>query len=130
MHLYGYIEHNKAYRFMVIKPNASITVNAVIESIDVIFDENRFSSIPKSNDLIPTITAPSDGQELGNMVEVRKSKWIRKEKSVRSDFFVYLVEGTRDFIEDKIPYVYSIDSDLNSFEEAMESHASFWKEAV
>jgi len=34
----GYAEHSKAYKFMVIEPNDSITVNTVTESIDVIFD--------------------------------------------------------------------------------------------
>jgi len=74
---------------------------------------------------------PSNDQEQGDIVEVRRSKRIRKKKSFGSDFFVYLIEGTRDSIENKIPYVYSIDSDPNSFKEAMESQdASFWKEAV
>ena len=50
----GYAEHSKAYRFLVIEPNASIAVNTVIESIDAIFDETRFCSIPKPNDFIPT----------------------------------------------------------------------------
>ena len=79
---------------MVIEPNVSITVNTVIESIDAIFYENRFSSIPKPNDLIPRAMSPSNGQEQGDIVEIR-SKWIRKEKSFGSNFFVYLVEGTR-----------------------------------
>jgi len=58
----SYVEHSKAYRFMVIKPNGSITVNTVVESVDVIFDETRFFSIPKSNNLIPTTMTPSNGQ--------------------------------------------------------------------
>ena len=56
-----YAEHSKAYRFMVIEPNASIMVNTVIESTDAIFYETRFSSIPKSNTLIPTSMTPSNG---------------------------------------------------------------------
>jgi len=60
----------------------------MIESIDAIFDENRFSSIPKPNNLIPTTMALSNGQEQGDIVEVRRSKRIRREKSFGSDFFV------------------------------------------
>jgi len=127
----GYAKHNKACRFMVIKPNASIMVNTVIESIDVIFDETRFSSIPKPNSLVLTTMTPSDSQGHGDIVEVRRSKQIRKDKSFGSDFFVYLIKGSRDSIENEMPYVYSIDSDLNSFKEAMDSQdAPFWKEAV
>ncbi|GJY86072.1 hypothetical protein Tco_0500098 [Tanacetum coccineum] len=49
----GYAEHSKAYRFYVIEPNDSISINSIIELRDLIFDENRFSSIPKPNDIIP-----------------------------------------------------------------------------
>ncbi|GJV13576.1 zinc finger, CCHC-type containing protein [Tanacetum coccineum] len=49
----GYAEHSKAYRFYVIKPNESVYINSIIESRDTIFDENRFSLIPRPNDIIP-----------------------------------------------------------------------------
>nr|GEZ74498.1 zinc finger, CCHC-type [Tanacetum cinerariifolium] len=42
----GYAEHSKAYRFYVIEPNDYVSINTVIESIDAIFNENHFSSIP------------------------------------------------------------------------------------
>ena len=93
----------------------------MIESIDVIY-ETRFSSIPKPNDLIPTTMTPSNGQEHGDIVAVRSSKRIRKEKSFRSDFFVYLIEENRDSIDNKIYYIYSTNLDPNSFKEAMDSH--------
>nr|GEY17179.1 zinc finger, CCHC-type [Tanacetum cinerariifolium] len=34
----GYAEHSKAYRFYVIEPNDSISINSIIESRDAIFD--------------------------------------------------------------------------------------------
>ncbi|GJW95370.1 putative reverse transcriptase domain-containing protein [Tanacetum coccineum] len=49
----GYAEHSKAYRFYVIKPNEYVSINSIIESRDVIFDENRFSSIPRPKDIMP-----------------------------------------------------------------------------
>ena len=49
----GYAEHSKAYRFYVIEPNKAISINTIIESRDAIFDENRFSSIPRPKDIIP-----------------------------------------------------------------------------
>ncbi|GJU32032.1 zinc finger, CCHC-type containing protein [Tanacetum coccineum] len=36
-----------AFRFYVIEPNESVSINSIIESRDAIFDENRFSSIPR-----------------------------------------------------------------------------------
>ncbi|GJW24656.1 hypothetical protein Tco_0038467 [Tanacetum coccineum] len=42
-----YVEHSNAFRFYVIEPNESVAVNSIIESRDAIFDENRFSSVPR-----------------------------------------------------------------------------------
>ena len=100
---------------MAIEPNDSITASTIIKSIDAIFDENKFSSIPKPNNLIPTTMTPSNGQEHRDIVEVRRSKQIRKEKSFGPDFFFYMVEGTKECVENEIPHVYSIDSNPTSF---------------
>ncbi|GJW65201.1 zinc finger, CCHC-type containing protein [Tanacetum coccineum] len=43
----GYAEHSKAFRFYVIEPNESVVINSIIESRDAIFDDNRFSSVPR-----------------------------------------------------------------------------------
>nr|GEW64523.1 zinc finger, CCHC-type [Tanacetum cinerariifolium] len=51
----GYFEHSKAYRFYVIEPNDSISINSILESRDAIFDENRFSSIPRPKNIIPNV---------------------------------------------------------------------------
>ncbi|GKC72971.1 zinc finger, CCHC-type containing protein, partial [Tanacetum coccineum] len=42
-----YAEHSKCYRFYVIEPNDYVSVNSIIESRDVIFDEERFTSISR-----------------------------------------------------------------------------------
>nr|GEY08654.1 zinc finger, CCHC-type [Tanacetum cinerariifolium] len=49
----GYAEHFNAYRFYVIEPNDSVSINTIIESKDAIFDENCFSSIPIPKNIIP-----------------------------------------------------------------------------
>ncbi|GKB60457.1 hypothetical protein Tco_0916643 [Tanacetum coccineum] len=49
----GYAEHSKAYRIYVIEPKDSVSINSIIESRDAIFDENRFSSIPRLKYIIP-----------------------------------------------------------------------------
>ncbi|GJZ80557.1 hypothetical protein Tco_0645551 [Tanacetum coccineum] len=43
----GYAKHSKAFSFYVIEPNESISINLIIELRDVIFDENRLSSVPR-----------------------------------------------------------------------------------
>nr|GEU49936.1 zinc finger, CCHC-type [Tanacetum cinerariifolium] len=43
----GYAEHSKAFRFYVIGPNDSVAVNTIIEPRDAIFDEHKFSSVPR-----------------------------------------------------------------------------------
>ncbi|GJZ13020.1 zinc finger, CCHC-type containing protein [Tanacetum coccineum] len=53
----GYVEHSKAFRFYVIEPNESVSINSIIESRDAIFDENRFSSVP-------SVTTRVSGQRL------------------------------------------------------------------
>nr|KAJ0201746.1 hypothetical protein LSAT_V11C600333100 [Lactuca sativa] len=48
----GYAEHSKAYRFYVLESNDSVSINTMIESRDAIFDEERFTSIPRPRDMI------------------------------------------------------------------------------
>ncbi|GKA37359.1 hypothetical protein Tco_0723924 [Tanacetum coccineum] len=43
----GYVEHSKAFKFYVIEPNESVSIYSIIKSRDVIFNENRFSSVPR-----------------------------------------------------------------------------------
>nr|GEU48829.1 zinc finger, CCHC-type [Tanacetum cinerariifolium] len=51
----GYAKHSKAYKFYIIEPNDSSSINSIIESRDAIFDENHFSSIPRAKDIIPNL---------------------------------------------------------------------------
>nr|GEX16390.1 zinc finger, CCHC-type [Tanacetum cinerariifolium] len=44
---FEYAKHSKAFKFYVIEPNDSIAINSIIESYDAIFDEHRFSSVPR-----------------------------------------------------------------------------------
>ncbi|GJW59597.1 zinc finger, CCHC-type containing protein [Tanacetum coccineum] len=106
----GYAEHSKAYRFYVIEPNDSVSINSIIESRDAIFDENRFSSIPRPKDVVP------------NSVE---SQWDDHSDDL------YLVEGSRDQVGSQYSYCFSIEEDPRTYEEAMQSRdAAFWKEAI
>nr|GEZ84015.1 zinc finger, CCHC-type [Tanacetum cinerariifolium] len=131
----GYAEHSKSYRFYVIEPNDSVSINSIIESRDAIFDENHFSSIPRPRDIIPN----SDESQMNDhsddvpseIPKPRKSKRVQKAKSYGSDFQLYLVEGSRDQVGSQYSYCYSIKEDPKSYNKAMQSrHVAFWKEAI
>ncbi|CAJ2662951.1 unnamed protein product [Trifolium pratense] len=111
----GYAEHSKAYRFYVIEPNDSISINTIIESRDAIFDENCFSSTPRPKDLIPkldeSLKDDHSNEVASETFEPRKSKRARKAKSYGSDFQLYLVEGSKDQIDTQYYYCYSIEED-------------------
>ncbi|GJW87925.1 zinc finger, CCHC-type containing protein [Tanacetum coccineum] len=61
----------------------------------------------------------------------RKGKRVRKAKPYGFDFQLYLVEGSRDQIGSQYSYCYSIEEDLRTYNEAMQSRDYvFWKEAI
>ncbi|GJT39611.1 zinc finger, CCHC-type containing protein [Tanacetum coccineum] len=131
----GYAEHYKVYRFYVIEPNDSVSINSIIESRDAIFDENRFSSIPKPKDIMPnSVESQRDDHSddvPSEIPEPRKGKRVQKAKSYDYDFQLYLVEGSRDHVVSQYSYCYSIEEDPRTYDEAMQSQdAAFWKEAI
>jgi len=142
----GYAEHSKSYRFYVIEQNDFWSVHTTIESRDALFDEYRFSSIPRPRDVTPNTIAQSSldqveiDQEVDDQTHLeeastssqpRRSKRARKEKSFGPDFYVYLVEGSRESVTTQLSYIFNVDDDPLTYDEAMRSHdASFWKEAI
>ena len=90
----GYAENSKAYRFYVIESNDAHSVHSVIESRDAIFDENRFSSILRPKDLMPSssdiLPVPVDEQALP-----RRSQRLALKSSLNTNFNVYLIEGSK-----------------------------------
>nr|GEV31702.1 hypothetical protein [Tanacetum cinerariifolium] len=137
----GYAKHSKAYRFYIIEPNDSVSINSIIESRDAIFDENRFSSIPRPNVFLPLFTAtalnfsrlrhasrfsPYTPQQNG--VAERKNKAL---KEMVNSMLSYSVEGSRDHVGSQYSYCFSIEEDPRTYNEAMQSRdAAFWKEAI
>ncbi|GKE75435.1 hypothetical protein Tco_1537476 [Tanacetum coccineum] len=104
-------------RFYVIEPNDSVSINSIIESRDAIFDENRFSSIPKPKDIIP------------NLEESQKDDHSDDVPSETPE--PRRVEGSRDQVGSQYSYCYSIEEDPRTYNEAVQSHdAAFWKEAI
>ncbi|GJY50235.1 zinc finger, CCHC-type containing protein [Tanacetum coccineum] len=133
----GYAEHSKCYRFYVIEPNDYVSVNSIIESRDAIFDEERFTSIPRPRGMIQPSSSKIAEDEVEGTDDVpgpsvpRKSTRTRKAKSFGSDFQLYLVEGTRDKTLSQREYCFIIEEDPRTLSEAMASRdVAFWKEAV
>nr|KAJ0197979.1 hypothetical protein LSAT_V11C700346810 [Lactuca sativa] len=133
----GYVENSKAYRFYVLESNDYVSVNTVIESRDVIFDEERFTSIPRPRDMIHQSSSKSTTQAedvsggASFVPEPRRSTRARKAKSFGSDFQLYLVEGTRNETISQHQYCFNIEEDPKTFSEAMDSRdVHFWKEAI
>nr|GEV25674.1 hypothetical protein [Tanacetum cinerariifolium] len=110
----GYAKHSKAFRFYVIEPNDSVAINSIIESMDAIFDEHRFSSVPR-----PSQKSLKDRTEDSGVLVIPK-KVIDE-----------LIEGTRDEVSDQYSYCFNFEDDPKTFNEAMKSHdVAFWKEAI
>nr|GEW49304.1 zinc finger, CCHC-type [Tanacetum cinerariifolium] len=105
----GYAEHSKSFRFYVIKPNDSVAFNSIIESKDVMFDENRVT------DEIVQQSEP----------ELRKGKGERTQKDFELEFQLYLIEGTRDLISNQHSYCFNVEDDPKTFNEAMKSQDIF-----
>ncbi|GJS40925.1 zinc finger, CCHC-type containing protein [Tanacetum coccineum] len=100
----GYAENSKAFRFYVIEPNDSDSINSIIESRDAIFDENRFSLVVQQLELV-----------------LRKRKRNRTSKDFGPGFQLYLIEGTRDEVSDQHSYCFNIEDDPKTFDEAKKS---------
>ncbi|GKA24165.1 zinc finger, CCHC-type containing protein, partial [Tanacetum coccineum] len=137
----GYAEYFKAFRFYVIEPNDSVLINLIIKSRDAIFDENRFSSVPRPNLRIPNgtedIGGSVDPEEVTEEVvqqpkpELRKSRRNRIPKNFGLEFQLYLIEGTKDEVSGQNSYCFNVEDDPKTFDEAMKSHdVAFWKEAI
>ncbi|KAL0409329.1 UNVERIFIED_CONTAM: Retrovirus-related Pol polyprotein from transposon TNT 1-94 [Sesamum radiatum] len=122
--------------FYVIAPNDFISVNTVIESRDAIFDETRFFSIPRPKEIIPSTSGTNKETESFEMtpdelIELRKSKRVRKSKLFGLDFQLYLIEGSRDEVSTLYPYCFNVEDDPKIFDEAIKSQdVAFWKEAI
>ncbi|GKD23563.1 zinc finger, CCHC-type containing protein [Tanacetum coccineum] len=131
----GYAEHSKAYRFYVIEPNDYSSINSIIELRDAIFDENRFSSIPRPKDIIPNVQEPQMDDHTDDVPseisKPRKGKRVRKAKSYGSDLQLYLVEGSKYQVGLQYSYCCSIEEDPRTYNEVMQSQdVAFWKGAI
>nr|GFA27456.1 zinc finger, CCHC-type [Tanacetum cinerariifolium] len=103
----GYAEHSKDFRFYIIELNESVAINSIIKLMDVIFDENRFSSVPRPSLRIPNGTKGIDGLMVSEKVT------------------------EEDEVSDQHSYCFNVEDDPKTFDEAIKSQdVAFWKEAI
>jgi hypothetical protein len=126
----GYVVNFKAYRLL------DLSSNTIVESRDVEFIENKFINDSQSS-LEPKQTQETDSFvndslsghkriEPSSPNEQRRSQRVRKEKDFGPDFIlyqvnVYLVEGNREKVLNKFPFVRNVEEDPNTYNEAMAS---------
>ncbi|GKB45773.1 zinc finger, CCHC-type containing protein [Tanacetum coccineum] len=79
----GYVEHSKVFRFYLIEPNDSVSINSIIESKDVIFDENRFSSVH-----IPSLRVNGTEDIGGSVVPEEVTEEIKEAINDEMDFII------------------------------------------
>nr|GEV85356.1 zinc finger, CCHC-type [Tanacetum cinerariifolium] len=91
--------------FYVIEPNDSVAINSIIESRDAIFDEHRFSFVPRpsqrslvkgTEDSGGSVVSERVTDEIVQQSELRKSKRHMTSKDFGPEFQLYLIEGTKD----------------------------------
>ncbi|GJZ23788.1 zinc finger, CCHC-type containing protein [Tanacetum coccineum] len=115
----GYADHFKTFRFYVIEPNDSVLINSIIESSDVIFDENKFSSVSRPSQR-PLINRTEDigVLEVSNKVPLGVIEEVTDEE-------------TTDEVFDQHSYCFNVDDDPNAFDEEIKSQdVAFGKEAI
>ncbi|GJX42182.1 zinc finger, CCHC-type containing protein [Tanacetum coccineum] len=100
----GYTKNSKAFRFYVIEPNDSVSINSIIELRDVIFDENRFLLVPRPSLRILNETEEISGSVVPEEVteevvqqpelDLRKSKRNRTPKDFGPEIqLTYILKG-------------------------------------
>nr|GEV37933.1 hypothetical protein [Tanacetum cinerariifolium] len=121
-----------AFRFYVIEPNNLVAINSIIESKDAIFDEHRFSSVPRpsqrslvkgTEDYGGSVVSERVTDEIAQQSkpQLRKSKRHKTPKDFGHEFQLYLIEGIRDEVSDQHSYCFNVEDDPKTFDEAIKS---------
>ncbi|GKC14308.1 zinc finger, CCHC-type containing protein [Tanacetum coccineum] len=129
----GYAEHSKAFRFYVIEPNESVSVNSTIGSKDAIFDVNRFLSVPRlshrsmingTEDIGGSVVPKESTEEVvvqQPKTELKKSKMNWTIKNFGLEFQLHLIKRKRDKAYDQHSYCFNVEDGPKIFDEAIKS---------
>nr|GEU57787.1 zinc finger, CCHC-type [Tanacetum cinerariifolium] len=90
-----YVDHSKAFRFFVIEPNESVSINSIIESRDAIFDKNRFSSGPR-----PSLRIQNGTKDIGGSVVPEE---VTEEKEAINDEMDSIIGNNTRVLDDLPP---------------------------
>ncbi|GKB62975.1 zinc finger, CCHC-type containing protein, partial [Tanacetum coccineum] len=91
----GYAEHSKVFMFYAIEPNDSVSINSIIESMDAIFDENRFSSVLRPSLIIPNRTKDIGGSVVPKEV-TKEDDPITFDEGIKSQDVAFWKEAIND----------------------------------
>ncbi|GJX02614.1 zinc finger, CCHC-type containing protein [Tanacetum coccineum] len=91
----GNAKHSKAFRIYVIDPNDSVSINSIIESMDAIFDENRFFSVPR-----PSLGILNGSKDTGGLVVHEE---VTDEKEVINDEMDSIIGNNTCILVDLTP---------------------------
>ncbi|GKF74372.1 hypothetical protein Tco_0220704, partial [Tanacetum coccineum] len=116
----------------VIELNEFVSINSLTELRDAIFDEHRFSSIPRpSNRTLNTNGTDDIGNSkvpdkvfvelMVQQLKLRKHKMNRTSKSFGPEFQLYLVEGIMNEVSNQHSYYFIVEDDPKTFDESMKS---------
>ncbi|GJU57414.1 hypothetical protein Tco_1235180 [Tanacetum coccineum] len=114
-----YVKHSKAFRFYVIEPNESVSINSIIESSDAILlieidchIPGRKSDVPyKRTEDIGGSVAPKEVVIQQPEPKLRKNKRNRTSKNFGPEFQLYLTKGTRDEVSNQHSYCFNVKDD-------------------
>ncbi|GJW39247.1 zinc finger, CCHC-type containing protein [Tanacetum coccineum] len=93
-------EHYKDFSFYAIKPNELVSIYSIIESSNAIFDENRFSLVPR-----PSLRIPNGTEDTGALVVDMTKEFLSLMFSMKNmgDADVILVSTLMDTSEKLMP---------------------------
>nr|GEV42578.1 zinc finger, CCHC-type [Tanacetum cinerariifolium] len=96
----GYAEHFKAFRFFVNEPNELVLINSINESRNAIFNENRFSSVPR-----PSLKIPNGTKDIGGSVNLKRSLKSKFDETGKGFIICLYVDDMLIFGTDQVQVV-------------------------
>ncbi|GKC15645.1 zinc finger, CCHC-type containing protein [Tanacetum coccineum] len=87
----GYAEHSKPFRFYVIEPNGLVSIKSIFELKNAIFDENRFSSVPR-----PSLRIPNGTEYIGGLVVTKEDDPKTFDEAMKSQDVAFWKETIND----------------------------------